>query len=60
MEIQSYTILDGGSPERMMAVIVISNSDSDSEFERDVQEVTRQSLMIEAPSPVREVRCVDG
>ena len=33
-----------------MAAIVIS--DSDSEFERDVQEVTRQSL---APSPVREV-----
>ena len=37
----------------MMAAIVIS--DSDSEFERDVQEATRRSLMTVAPSPVREV-----
>ena len=36
-----------------MAAIVIS--DSDSEFERDVQEATRRSLMTVAPSPVREV-----
>ena len=35
----------------MMATIVIS--DSDSEFERDVQEVTRRSLMTVARSPVR-------
>ena len=38
-----------------MAAIVISDSDSDSEFERDVQEVTRWSLMTVVPSPVREV-----
>ena len=44
----------------MMAAIVISNSDSDSEFERDVQEATKRLLMTEALSPVREVCCVDG
>ena len=40
---------------RLMAAIVISDSDSDSEFERDIQEATRQSLMTVALSPVREV-----
>ena len=39
----------------MMGAIVISNSDSDSEFKRDVQEVTRQSLITVAPSPVGKV-----
>lgn len=38
-----------------MAAIAISNSDSDSEFERDIKEATRQSLMTVAPSPVKEV-----
>ena len=38
-----------------MAAIVISDSDSDSEFKQDVQEATRRSLMTVAPSPVREV-----
>ena len=38
-----------------MAAIVISDSDSDSEFEQDIQEATRQSLMTVAPSPLREV-----
>ena len=42
-------------PERMMGAIVISNSDSDSEFEQDVQEATRQSLITVAPSPVGKV-----
>jgi len=57
--LQLHTVLDGGSdsllfirwraPERMMAMIVISDS--------DVQEATRRSLMTVAPSPVREVVC---
>ena len=61
--LQSYTVLvvliifplfaDARLHERMMAAIVIS--DSDSEFERDVQEATRWLLMTVAPSPVREV-----
>ena len=41
-----------------MVVIVIS--DSDSKFERDVQEATRQSLMTLAPSPVREIVSYSG
>ena len=39
----------------MMVATVISDSDSDSEFERDVQEATRWLLITVAPSPVREV-----
>ena len=38
-----------------MAAIVVYDSDSDSEFEQDVQEATRRSLMTVAPSPIREV-----
>ena len=38
-----------------MAANAISESDSDSEFERDIQEATRRSLMTVALSPVREV-----
>ena len=38
-----------------MIVIVIFDSDSDSEFKRGVQEANRRSLMTVAPSPVREV-----
>ena len=38
-----------------MAAIVVYDSDSDSEFEQDVQEATRWSLMTVAPSPIREV-----
>ena len=34
---------------------MISDSDSDSKFARDVQEATRRSLMTVAPSPVKEV-----
>ena len=37
-----------------MIVISDSDSDSDSEFVRDVQEVTRWSLMTVELSPVRE------
>ena len=37
-----------------MATIVISDSDSDSKFERDIQEATWQSIMTVALSPVRE------
>ena len=36
-----------------MAAIMISNSDS--EFERDIQEVTRRSLMTVALSAVRKI-----
>ena len=43
--------------ERMIAAIVISDSDSDLEFERDVQEATRLSLMTVAPSSVRYTLC---
>ena len=63
--LQWYTVLDGGSdhlasfhwrvPGCMMGTTVISNSNSDSEFKRDFQEVTRGSLMTVAPSPVRKV-----
>ena len=42
-----FLLFAGCAPERMMATIVIS--DSDSEFERDVQEATRWSLMTVAP-----------
>ena len=38
-----------------MAAIAISDSDTDSEFEQDIQEATRRSLMTVALSPVREV-----
>ena len=38
-----------------MAAIVISDSESDSEFEQDVQEVTRRSLMTVSLSPIWEV-----
>ena len=38
-----------------MAANAISESDSDSEFEQDIQEATRRSLMTVAPSPVKEV-----
>ena len=38
-----------------MAAIVISDSNIDFEFKRDVQEATRQLLMTVAPSPAREV-----
>ena len=41
-----------------MVVIVIS--DSDSKFERDVQEATRRLLMTVAPSPVREIVSYSG
>ena len=61
----SYTALDGGSDrlryfrwraaERMIAAIAISDSDTDSEFEQDIQEATRRLLMTVAPSPVKEV-----
>ena len=38
-----------------MDAIVISDSESDSEFEQDVQEVTRRSLMTVSLSPIWEV-----
>ena len=39
----------------MIAAIAISDSDTDSEFEQDIQEAIRRSLMTVAPSPVKEV-----
>ena len=39
----------------MIAAIAISDSDTDSEFEQDIQEATRQSLMTVGLSPAREV-----
>ena len=36
----------------MVAIVI---SDSDSEFEQDVQEATRQLLMTVAPPPVRKI-----